>query len=239
MPEAAEAADGPAAPEQTYSEYPAPEYPEQDYQAPEAPPGFLRRFMANKVMLLGTVIVIVVMIVAAAMMAGGGGGFLGGGQAPPAAAKLMPMDGTIPKADAPQVKTGPAYEVPLPFGDGNDTSVSNIYEVSVACSWTDDYAGSDPDTMKFELLSPDGQNVSQTSEGTSGSAQLTIKTNVTDKKLEDNTQGWVLKATCVKAGGKPVGPFGFLIYVDAGNNFSATVTYKYYGHEGAKTNSTK
>jgi hypothetical protein len=223
------------APEQSYSEYPV-----QDYQAPAAPRTFMQRLMANKIMFFGLIGIIAVVVIAAAVMAGGGGAVFGGGKAPPAPMKMVPLDSSYDlKGD--QVPEKQTKEYPISFGDANDSEVSNVYEVSAACSWSDDYSGSEPDSMTFELVSPAGKNMSSTSEGSSGNAQLTVKDeNVTDKKMVDNTQGWVLRVTCNFAGHKDVGPLGFLIYVDAGNNFNAKITYKYYGHEGAaKTNSTK
>lgn len=234
MSETAEAADGQMAPEQTYSEYPV-----QDYEQPAAPPTMIKKLMANKILFFGLIGIVAVVVIAAAVMAGGGAGLLGSKPVPPTM-KMVQMDGSYNlKGD--QVAASSTKEYPVSFGDANDSEVSNVYEVTAACSWTDDYSGSEPDSMTFELVSPEGKNVSQTSEGASGNAQLSLKDeNVTDKKMVDNTQGWILRVTCNFAGHKDVGPFGFLIYVDAGNNFDAKISYKYYGHEGAaKTNSTK
>jgi len=236
MSETAEAADGQMAPGETYSEYPV-----QDYQQPETPPTLMQKLMANKIMFFGLIGIIAVAVIAAAVMAGGGGGFLGGGKAPPAPMKMSPMTGDY-QFKGPQVKASSTEEFPIQFNSSeNDSAVMNVYEVSASCSWTDDYAGSEPDSMTFELVSPAGKNISQKSEGASGNAQLTLKDeNVTDKKMIDNTGGWILRVTCNFAGHKDVGPFGRLIYTDAGNNFDAKISYKYYGHEGAgKTNSTK
>ena len=237
MTETAEAADGQMAPEQTYSEYPAPDYP-----APAAPQTLMQRLMANKILFFGIIGIIVVGLVLGVVMAtGGGAALLGGGKAPPAPMKMSPMTGDY-QLKGPQVAAGSTQEFPIAFNSSDNSSeVSNVYEVTVACSWTDDYAGSEDDSMTFELVSPAGRNISQSSQGTSGNAQLSLKDdNVTDKKMIDNTGGWVLRVTCNFAGHKDVGPFGFLIYTDAGNNFDAKVSYKYYGHEGAaKTNSTK
>ena len=202
-----------------------------------APMGFRQRLMAKKInmILIGAVVAIVV--IAAAVMAGGGAG--GGGffakKAAPAAMKMTSMSGTSAIA-GPQVPAGQSQEFPLSFNSSDNSSeVTNIYSVKVACSWTDDYAGSEPDSMTFELTSPDGQNANQTTTGTSGNCMLEIKvSNITDSKMEDNTKNWVLKVTCDYAGHKDVGPFGFLIYTDAGNDFDAKVDFSYYGHEAKK-----
>jgi hypothetical protein len=235
MSETAEAADGQMAPEQTYTEVPA-----QDYQQPEAPRTFVQKLMAKKVLFVSLVGIIVIVVVAAAVMAGGGAGVFGA-KAPAAPMKMSPMTGDY-ALKGPQVKATTTQDFPIEFNSSaNSSTVTNVYEVSAACSWTDDYAGSEPDSMTFELVSPEGQNISQTTEGTSGSANIVLKdSNVTEKKMVDNTGGWVLRVTCNFAGHKDVGPFGFLIYTDAGNNFDARIAFKYYGHEGsAKTNSTK
>jgi hypothetical protein len=136
----------------------------------------------------------------------------------------------------PQVPAGQSMEFPIEFNSSDNSSeVTNVYDVKVACSWTDDYAGSEPDSMTFELTSPEGQNASQTTTGTSGNCVLEIKlSNITDSKVDANTNGWVLKVTCDYAGHRDVGPFGFLIYTDAGNNFDAKIDYSYYGHETKK-----
>jgi hypothetical protein len=223
------------APEQSYAEFPT-----EDLPAPEAPPTFMARLMARKMLLMVAVVLVAVIVVAAVVFAGGGAGLLGS-KAPPAPMKLSPMTGDY-SLKGPQVKAASTMEFPIEFNSsGNSSEVTNVYEVAAACSWTDDYAGSEPDSMTFELVNPEGQNISQTSEGTSGNANLVLKsTNVTDKKMVDNTGGWTLRVTCNFAGHKDVGPFGRLIYTDAGNNFDARISYKYYGHEGAaKTNSTK
>jgi FlaG/FlaF family flagellin (archaellin) len=235
MSETAEAADGQMAPGETYSEYPV-----QDYQQPEAPPTLMQKLMANKIMFFGLIGIIAVVVIAAAVMAGGGAAVFGSKPAP-VPMKMSPLTGDY-QLKGPQVAAGDTQEFPIQFNSSeNSSEVTNVYEVSASCAWTDDYAGSEPDSMTFELVSPAGKNISQKSEGASGNAQLTLKDeNVTDKKMVDNTGGWVLRVTCNFAGHKDVGPFGFLIYVDAGNNFDAKVSYKYYGHEGAaKTNSTK
>jgi len=227
-------AESPMAPEQTYAEYPAP-----DYQAPEAPRTFMQKLMANKILFFGIIGVVVIMLIAVGVYAGTGGTAFGGGKTAPPTTKLAPMESSYDlKGD--QVKAGATNEYPVSFGDANDSVVTNVYEVSAVCSWTDDYAGSEPDSMTFELVSPNGKNMSSTSEGTSGNANLKVtEDNITDSKIVDNTGGWTLRVTCNFAGHKDVGPLGFLIYVDAGNNFSAKITYKYYGKEGASTNSTK
>jgi len=226
-----ETADQPA-PEQTYAEYPEGEYP-----APEAPPSIMARLMARKLYVAIAVVIVVVVVVLAASMGGGGGGLFGG-KAPPAPMKMVPLDGGY-SLQGPQVPAGQTQDYPVEFNSTNSSEVTNVYEVDAACSWTDDLSGSEPDSMTFELVSPEGKNISQTSEGSSGNANLVLKsTNVTDKKMEDNTKGWTLRVTCNFAGHRDVGPFGFLINPDAGNNFAAKITYKYYGYEG-KTNSTK
>jgi len=224
------------APEQSYAEYPMEEQP-----APEAPPTFIAKLMAKKILFFGIIGVVVIMVVAATVFAGGGAGLLGGAKAPPPTMKMSPMDGSY-SLKGPQVAAKSTTEFPIQFNSSDNSSeVTNVYEVAAACSWTDDYAGSEPDSMTFELVNPEGQNISQGSEGTSGSANLVLKsTNVTEKKMVDNTGGWVLRVTCNFAGHKDVGPFGRLIYNDLGNNFDAKISYKYYGHEGAaKGNSTK
>jgi FlaG/FlaF family flagellin (archaellin) len=235
MSENAEAGDGQMAPEQTYAEYPTEEQP-----APFSPPTFMQRLMGNKVMLFGVIGIVAVMVIVAAVFAGGGAAVFGGGKAPPAPMKMSPMTGDY-SLNGPQVAAGSTAEYPIEFNSSeNSSEVTNVYEVSAACSWTDDYAGSEPDSMTFELVSPAGQNVSQTTEGANGNANIVLKdSNVTESKMVDNTGGWTLRVTCNFAGHKDVGPFGFLIYTDAGNNFSAKISYKYYGHGGAKTNSTK
>jgi len=224
------------APEQSYAEFPM-----EDQPAPEAPPTFMAKLMARKMMVMVGAVLVAVIVVAAAVLAGGGGALLGGGKAPPPTMKMTPMDGSY-ALKGPQVAAKSTTEFPIQFNStDNSSAVTNVYEVTAACSWTDDFAGSKPDSMTFELVSPEGKNISQTSEGTSGNANLVLKdTNVTEKKMVDNTGGWVLRVTCNFAGPKNVGPFGFLIYNDLGNNFDAKISYKYYGHEGAaKSNSTK
>jgi hypothetical protein len=235
MSETAQATADQSAPEQSYAEYPTEELP-----APEAPPTFMARLMARKMLLLVGVVLVAVIVIAAVVFAGGGASILGGGKAPPVPMKMSPLTGDY-TLNGPQVKAASTVEFPIQFNSsGNSSSVTNVYEVAAACSWTDDYAGSEPDSMTFELVNPEGQNISQSSEGTSGNANLVLKsTNVTEKKMVDNTGGWTLRVTCNFAGHKDAGPFGFLIHPDAGNNFDARISYKYYGHEGAKTNTTK
>jgi len=228
-----------------YTEMPVEEpLPEE---APQPAPGFAKRFFARKINLVIIVAVVAIVVVASvgvAMMGGGGSMFAPTKQAP-APLKLTQRTVNMPPYDGEQVRTGQTFEWPISFADNstgggggnsskNASAVTNIIKVTVNCKWTDDYSGSQPDEMKFELVSTDGTNVSQLTQGTSGAATLTIKTNTTADKIDDNTNGWVLRVTCVKAGGKPVGPLGFLIYVDAGNDFSAQVSYDYYGPESGK-----
>lgn len=217
-----------SAPAEAPVEEPAPE------AAPAPAPNFMQRLMAKKMNLFIIIAAVAIVVVAAVVIGGGGAG--GGGMfsqkttTPPA--KMVSINGSY-QLNGPQVPAGNTQEFPIEFNSSSNASqVTNVYEVKVSCTWTDDYAGSEPDSMTFELVSPDGQNDSKNTQGSSGSCQLTIKiSNITDTKVDDNTNGWVLKVTCVFAGHKDVGPFGFLIYTDAGNNFDAKVDYNYYGHE--------
>jgi hypothetical protein len=217
-----------SAPVEASVEEPAPE------AAPAPAPNFMQRLMAKKMNLLIIIAVVAIVVVAAVVIGGGGAG--GGGmfsqKSSTPVVKMTSMSGGY-SLDGPQVPAGSTQEFPIEFNSSSNASgVTNVYEVKVACSWTDDYAGSEPDSMTFELVSPDGQNDSKPTQGSSGSCQLDIKiSNITDAKVDDNTNGWVLKVTCVFAGHKDVGPFGFLIYTDAGNDFAAKVDYNYYGHE--------
>jgi len=196
------------------------------------------RMLGNKFMLLGIVAVVIVVVVAAALSMGGGVSLFGPSKPSTTGVKLSPMTGSS-DIKGPQVAVGSTDEQAIKFGGGgggnNSTDVTNVYEVTAACSWTDDMAGSEPDEMLFELTSPDGQNKSAKTEGSSGSCSLNIKiTNMTSKKVDDNTAGWKLKVTCKVAGHEDVGPFGFIIYVDAGNNYDAKISYSYYGAASAK-----
>jgi hypothetical protein len=205
--------------------------------APAPQPSMVGRMLGNKFMLLGIVAVVIVVVVAAAMSMGGGVSLFGPSKPTTTGVKLGPMTGSS-DIKGPQVAVGQTDEQAIKFGGGNDTNgseVTNVYEVTAACSWTDDMAGSEPDEMLFELTSPDGQNKSADTTGTSGSCSLSIKiTNMTSKKVDDNTAGWKLKVTCKVAGHQDVGPFGRLIYVDAGNNYDAKISYSYYGASSAK-----
>lgn len=202
--------------------------------APEAAagpaPSFFKRLFAKKLNLVVIIAVVAIVVIAAVALGGGGAGGLFSKKEAAAPLKLVAQNGTY-AIKGPQVPAGQTQDFKIDFNtsDANAT-VTNIFEVTAACSWTDDYAGSEPDSMTFELVSPDGTNDSKTTDGTSGSCSLTIKVgNMTDQKFEDNTANWVLKVTCNYAGHKDVGPFGRLIYVDAGNNFDAKVDFKYYG----------
>jgi len=201
--------------------------------APVPAPSFMQKLRAKPMNMIIIGAVVAIVVIAAVVMGGGGaGGGLFGKKEAPAPMKMTSISGNYALA-GPQVQAGQTMEFPIEFNSSqNDSSVMNIYEVNVACSWTDDYAGSEDDSMTFELTSPDGQNISKNTAGSSGSCQLTITdSNITDSKMVDNTKDWVLKVTCVFAGHKDVGPLGFLIYTDAGNTFDAKIDYKYYGHE--------
>jgi hypothetical protein len=226
--EAQQGAEG--APAEAPAEQPAPE-------ADSGPaPSFASRLFGKKRNLFLIIAVVVIVAVAAV-----GVGALGGGgnpfskKAAAAPAKMTAMDGSI-SIPGPQVPAGQTQDFPIQFNSsGNSSEVTNVYEVTAACTWTDDYAGSEPDSMTFELVSPDGKNDSKTTDGTSGNCQVSIKiSNMTDKKVDDNTKDWKLSVTCNYAGHKDVGPFGFLVYLDAGNNFDAKVAYKYYGYPAKK-----
>ncbi len=196
-----------------------------------APPPPFRKLMANRTMLLALVVGIVVIVAAAGALSLGGGALGGGSRPAPAAAKLQEKEGTLSVTSA-LVPEGQTLEFPIMFmtaGD-NASAVTNIFEVSVSVSWTDSMSESRPDGMTFSLRSPDGQTDTEKTEGMSGSATLVIKTNVSDTKVEDNSEGWTFAATCDYAGDDPVGPFGFLVYVDPGNDYTATAEYKYYGN---------
>jgi hypothetical protein len=211
----------------------------QDVPAPNT--SFASKLFAKKIYLLAVVAVVVVVIAAGALAMGTGkGGLLG--SSPKAAAaplKLVSQTGTISYKGA-QVPVKQTFTYEIPFngnGSANNTNatVENLFEVTATCSWTDDYSGSGADDMNFELVAPDGTNTSKDTQGSSGSAILTIKlTNITDKKVVDNSKGWVLKVTCVSAGGAKVGPFGFLMHTDAGNDWATKIDYKYYGPESKK-----
>jgi len=213
-----------------------------DVYAPEPAPSFVGKMMSKKIYLFAVIGVIVIVVIAAVTLGmGGGGSLFAPKKTAPPALSLVAMTGSS-DIKGPQVPVGKTDEQAINFGGGGsnntnntNSSVTNVYEVTAACSWTDDYAGSEPDEMLFELVSPSGQNVSKDTSGTSGSATLTIQvSNMTSKKVDDNTAGWKLKVTCVKAGHKDAGPFGFLIHPDAGNNYDAKISYKYYGKEGKK-----
>jgi hypothetical protein len=228
---AAEApAEAPA--EQAYAEYPAEVAPAME----EAPPprgikGLLaRRFF--KIPVVAIIGIVVLLLIGAAV---GSSGVLNKKVATPPM-KMVSLSGGY-DLQGPQVKAASTMEFPIQFNSSdNSSTVTNVYEVSAACSWTDDYAGSEPDSMTFELVNPEKQNISKETVGSSGAAQLTLEDkNVTDKRMVDNTAGWVLRVTCNYAGHKDAGPFGFLIHPDAGNNFDAKISYKYYGHETTKT----
>lgn len=215
------------APAEAPVEEPAPE-------AAAAPaPSFVKRLFAKKLNRVVIIAVIAIVVIAAVALGGGGAGGLFSKKGTAAPMKLVAQNGTY-ALKGPQVPAGQTqaqeFKVDFNTSDANST-VTNIFEVTAACSWTDDYAGSEPDSMTFELVAPDGKNDNKTTEGTSGSCTLTIKVgNMTDQKIDDNTGGWVLKVTCNYAGHKDFGPFGRIIYVDAGNNFDARVDFKYYGH---------
>jgi hypothetical protein len=203
----------------------------------EPAPNFMKKLLAKKMNLVIISAVVAIVVIAAVVVGGGGAG--GGGmfskKTTAAPAKMVSINGSYP-LKGPQVAAGATQEFPIEFNSSSNASqVTNVYEVKVACSWTDDYSGSEPDSMTFELVAPDGQNDSKNTQGTSGQCQLDIKmTNITDSKADDNTKGWVLKVTCDFAGHKDAGPFGFLIHPDAGNNFDAKIDYNYYGYEAKK-----
>ncbi|MEM2869799.1 MAG: hypothetical protein QW379_05190 [Thermoplasmata archaeon] len=189
--------------------------------------------MKKKMFLFGIVVAVVVVVVAAAALGGGGGSIGPSKPAPPAHFKLESKTGQTINIQGELVPEGQTVEYAIDFGGGNSTNVTNIYEVTVRCTWTDDMSESRPDTMTFTLSSPDGQNVTQKTEGMKGQATLTIKvSNITDSKIEDNSRGWTLRVTCENAGDDPIGPIGFFVWVDPGNDWSATVDYKYYGKAG-------
>jgi len=205
--------------------------------SPEPAPSFVSRLMSKKLNLIVIIAVVAIVVVGAVVIGGGGAG--GGGlfskKTTTAPMKMASINGSY-ALKGPQVPAGSTQDFPIDFNSSsNGSEVTNVYDVTVACSWTDDYAGSEADSMTFELVSPDGKNDSKNTQGSSGSCQLSIKlTNITDNKMEDNTKGWVLKVTCVFAGHKDVGPLGLLIYNDLGNNFDAKVSYNYYGHAAKK-----
>ena len=205
--------------------------------SPEPAPSFVSRLMSRKLNLIVIIAVVAIVVVGAVVIGGGGAG--GGGlfskKTTTAPMKMESINGSY-SLKGPQVPATQTQEFPISFNSSSNSSeVTNVYEMTAACSWTDDYAGSEPDSMTFELVSPDGRNDSKNTQGTSGNCQLSIKlSNITDNKMEDNTKGWVLKVTCVFAGHKDVGPFGRLIYTDAGNNFDAKIDYNYYGHPAKK-----
>jgi hypothetical protein len=239
QPTAAEApvetpAEAPA--EQPYSEYPAAEAPAAEEAQPQRGIKGLMSKKFLKIPVFAIIGIIILLLIGAAV---GSSGVMTK-KAATAPTKMVSLSGSYDVA-RPQVLVGQTDSVPISFNStDNSSEVTNVYEVTVAFSWTDDYAGSQPDEMKFELVSPDGQNKSADTQGTSGAATLNITAhNVTDKKMDDNTKGWEMRATCVKAGGKKVGPIGFLIYVDKGNNYSAKIEYKYYGHQTSKKATTK
>ena len=202
--------------------------------APAPAPNFMKKLIAKPINLAVIIAVVAVVVIAAVVMSGGGAGgggmFSSKGTTP--TVKMTSMSGNY-AIKGPQVPATQTQEFPIEFnGSSNASQVTNIYEVKVSCSWTDDYPGSEADSMTFELVGPGGQSDNKTTTGTSGNCALDIKiSNITDTKVDDNTNGWVLKVTCDYAGHKDVGPLGFLIYVDAGNNFDAKVEYSYYGHE--------
>ncbi len=205
-------------------------------ELPQSAPGlhrrlsFLQRLMGNKFLLFGLIACVAAIVVAAAALGGAGGGLMAAKPSPPPPLRLESKTGAPINFQGELVPEQQTVEQPIDFTNGNATNVTNIYEVTVKCQWSDEMTESRPDTMVFTLVSPDGQNVTQTTEGMSGQATLTIKVaNITDSKLEDNTKGWKVSVTCENAGDDPIGPIGFFVWVDPGNDWSATVEYKYYG----------
>ncbi|MGQ9583203.1 MAG: hypothetical protein ACUVV6_06790 [Thermoplasmatota archaeon] len=188
------------------------------------------RLMKNRLLLIGLLAGIAAAVVAAVALSGIGGSLMGEKPRTPPPLRLESKSGAPIAIQGELVPEGQTVEQALEFTGGNSTNVTNIYEVTVRCQWTDGMPESRPDTMVFMLSSPNGQNVTQTTDGMSGQATLTIKvSNMTDRELLDNTKGWKLSVTCEAAGDDPIGPIGFFVWVDPGNDWSATVDYKYYG----------
>lgn len=102
-----------------------------------------------------------------------------------------------------------------------------IIEVTLTLQWSDDMGS--PDTFRLTLISPDGQKEDGESDG--GSITVTIKTNITEENIQNNSGGWKAIVECIDAGDEPVGPFGFLVYVDDGNSWQLTGKYQYLVEE--------
>ncbi len=80
---------------------------------------------------------------------------------------------------------------------GLNFTADAVSEVRITVTWTDD-ASTDPDEVLVELLAPNGDYANQSV--TTGSIQLTLKTNVTKQSLDNNTAGWKVTITVVGAG---------------------------------------
>jgi len=209
--------------------------------AEELPTGVRKRAISKKVMMAVIAVVVVVVVASVgtyALTSKMAAGSSSGNTKAPHGLTMVQKGGSI-KYDGAQVPVKQTFEQPIDFkaaaanssGSGN---VTNVFKVSAACSWTDDLAGSEPDCMYFELVAPDGLNKSADTEGTSGNCVLTIQyNNMTDKAINDNSNGWKLKVTCNKAGHKDKGPFGRIITPDSGNDWAAKVDFSFYGVETA------
>jgi outer membrane scaffolding protein for murein synthesis (MipA/OmpV family) len=202
------------------------------YEAPRKAAG---KF--SKKMLMAVVAVVVIVVVAATAtfaLTSKSSASTNGNKKGPGALTMVQKSGSAQYTGA-QVPVRQTFEQPIDFkaalanssGSGN---VTNINKVNMQCSWTDDLSGSEPDEMYFELIAPDGTNKSADTEGTSGACTLTIQyANMTEKAINDNSQGWKLKVTCVVAGHKDKGPFGRIVTPDNGNNWAAKLDFTYFG----------
>jgi len=205
------------------------------YEAPRKTAG---KF--SKKMLIAVVAVVVIVVVAATAtfaLTAKSSASDSGGKKGPGALNMVEKSGSWSYKGAP-VAVKQTFEYPLDFkaaaGNSSGGNVTNVFKVNAACSWTDDLAGSEPDCMFFELVAPDGTNKSADTEGSSGSCSLNIQlTNMTNKAINDNSQGWKLKVTCNKAGHKDKGPFGRIVTPDNGNDWQAKIDFSFYGVDAA------